>query len=827
MTPLCSILLFNFVCHIITPQIPTRHYSSIVLVIDKLIFFLCCPKALFPLVTCLLCVSQKQFFLNNWQVFITLCLQNLKSRDQQHAQVALESIYRLIWVYVIRIKCEKINDTNHRLQGIINSLFPKGTKLVIPKDASMHIFVNIVCFIAYEKIDFAMKEIIYDLLAIGKNTKDIIPLRMDIGLKAFLLIADNLQNKDGPPPMPQITTPPSTADNLQQHVKLTKKSTTATTTTIAQSRILTDSLIKDMGLSVYYEQIRRAFQEILKLLDNSIGRTFLLTRPDNINSKELILSADNKTKLCLLRTCVSAIPRLLPNIKESEVVEILARLTIHVDDELRQLAMHALNALIAELPSWRKYVFMGFCNFILKEITDLYPILLENSFKTLLRLLNIWKSSLLNTVDRCVDTSDDSHTLCHLEGFAILILCQPIASRRLYGLMLLRDVKAIGQIIKCFKATTHNYMIDVIDCACPQAMEAINSYLKTKDKYGAALKNEQIEVNLEYLIEQSILWDQMASTTELLNELNSNSTTTLTTTSTNSANINQTQLISQQLTPTLTTTATTTAATAAPTTPTVLQSASATQSTITTANQSVVGTQASTTLATMQTTTTIANENLNSGISVRAAINTFNFLSNLNSTNASGTRASTSIAKTESQLSADHSQQPQHTPMVDEKNQQHFFTQSMDFDGSLVDQQQASTSLLSQSSTMATKTQQQPPTTTTTDYDNFIFLHSWSECLGIFLSHNHVFTKCSQSRIEAWPYIHSRLIQLFPYVDPNDTNDTRTSLFGGQPSLDKLRKQANERLNYLNIWKNYLICAFSLTPGSGMHVFVYLILKLE
>ncbi len=30
--------------------------------------------------------------------------------------------------------------------------------------------------------------------------------------------------------------------------------------------------------------------------------------------------------------------------------------------------------------------------------------------------------------------------------------------------------------------TSHNYMIDVIDGACPEAMKSINSYLKTKDK---------------------------------------------------------------------------------------------------------------------------------------------------------------------------------------------------------------------------------------------------------------------------------------------------------------------------------------------------------
>lgn len=36
------------------------------------------PQALYPLVTCLLCVSQKQFFLSRWHIFLNNCLSNLK-----------------------------------------------------------------------------------------------------------------------------------------------------------------------------------------------------------------------------------------------------------------------------------------------------------------------------------------------------------------------------------------------------------------------------------------------------------------------------------------------------------------------------------------------------------------------------------------------------------------------------------------------------------------------------------------------------------------------------------------------------------------------------
>lgn len=35
-------------------------------------------QAFYPLVTCLLCVSQKQFFLNKWNIFLNNCLSNLK-----------------------------------------------------------------------------------------------------------------------------------------------------------------------------------------------------------------------------------------------------------------------------------------------------------------------------------------------------------------------------------------------------------------------------------------------------------------------------------------------------------------------------------------------------------------------------------------------------------------------------------------------------------------------------------------------------------------------------------------------------------------------------
>ena len=49
-----------------------------------------------------------------------------------------------------------------------------------------------------------MREIVFDLLSVARPVKIILtPERMNIGLRAFLVIADSLQKKEGEPPMPR------------------------------------------------------------------------------------------------------------------------------------------------------------------------------------------------------------------------------------------------------------------------------------------------------------------------------------------------------------------------------------------------------------------------------------------------------------------------------------------------------------------------------------------------------------------------------------------------------------------------------------------------
>ena len=107
--------------------------------------------------------------------------------------------------------------------------------------------------------------------------------------------------------------------------------------------MLTDETAKNIGLSSYYPYVRKVFDDILRALDKEYGKPYLMTNAQNA-SKE---ADDAKPKLDLFRMVIAAIPRLIPDgLSRSELVDTLARLTIHSDEELRGLAYQSLQNLV-------------------------------------------------------------------------------------------------------------------------------------------------------------------------------------------------------------------------------------------------------------------------------------------------------------------------------------------------------------------------------------------------------------------------------------------------------------------------------------------------
>ena len=93
---------------------------------------------------------------------------------------------------------------------------------------------------------------------------------MCIGLRAFLVIADGLQQKEGEPPMPQ------TMGVLPSGNTLRFKKTFI-------NKYLSEDTARSIGMASYYSNVRKAFDAILKYLDSQVGRPMMMTRNENIN----------------------------------------------------------------------------------------------------------------------------------------------------------------------------------------------------------------------------------------------------------------------------------------------------------------------------------------------------------------------------------------------------------------------------------------------------------------------------------------------------------------------------------------------------------------
>ncbi|XP_017780111.1 PREDICTED: protein furry isoform X2 [Nicrophorus vespilloides] len=475
--------------------------------------------ALFPLITCLLCVSQKQFFLQNWHYFLAMCLSHLKNKDPKMCRVALESLYRLLWVYMIRIKCESNSATLSRLQSIVNSLFPKGSKAVVPRDTPLNIFVKIIQFIAQERLDFAMREIVFDLLSVGRNIKIILtPERMSIGLRAFLVVADSLQQKEGEPPMPRSMGVLPSGNTLRVRKTFLNK-------------MLTDDTARSIGMSSYFPHVRRVFVDILRALDAQYGRPLMMTSTQNVNKEpDEMITGERKPRIDLFRTCVAAVPRLIPDgMSGVELVDLLSRLTVHMDEELRGLAFQSLQTLVMDFPDWRQDVIWGFTQFMAKEVLDTFPQLVDSGVRMLLSLLSAWKNALSSpggnmstsmrlgkepaaaTETTKSATRDPKATkrtdnakpeplssVLHLvEAFALVMLCTYRLVPRKLSVHILRDIKTLQKLLNC---TEEMAILDVIDQCLPQVVEKVIPFLPASEK---TLVQSVASIDLQWLVERN------------------------------------------------------------------------------------------------------------------------------------------------------------------------------------------------------------------------------------------------------------------------------------------------------------------------------------
>lgn len=114
-----------------------------------------------------------------------------------------------------------------------------------------------------------------------------------------------------------------------------------------------------------------------------------------------MITGERKPRIDLFRTCVAAVPRLIPDgMTGAELVDLLARLTVHMDEELRGLAYQSLQTLVLDFPDWRQDVIWGFTQFLIRDVQDTFPHLVDNGLRMLLQLLTSWKYALSSIISR-------------------------------------------------------------------------------------------------------------------------------------------------------------------------------------------------------------------------------------------------------------------------------------------------------------------------------------------------------------------------------------------------------------------------------------------
>lgn len=252
--------------------------------------------------------------------------------------------------------------------------------------------------------------------------------------------------------------------------------------------MLTEDTARSIGMSSYFPHVRRVFVDILRALDVHYGRPLMMTSTQNMNKEpDEMITGERKPRIDLFRTCVAAVPRLIPDgMTGAELVDLLSRLTVHMDEELRGLAYQSLQTLVLDFPDWRQDVVLGFTQFLARDVQDTFPQLVDNGLRMLLQLLTSWKNSLTSPSIRSKEQSDNTRTntrtdgnikksesgqkvepvssVFHLvEGFALVMLCNCRLYPRRIAVHILREVKLLLKALGTFHSTNIQIKVKLLN----------------------------------------------------------------------------------------------------------------------------------------------------------------------------------------------------------------------------------------------------------------------------------------------------------------------------------------------------------------------------
>ena len=274
------------------------------------------------------------------------------------------------------------------------------------------------------------------------------------------------------------------------------------------NKLLTDEIARSIGMDAYYPHVKKVLNDILKALDSQLGRPLMKTTTQNINKEfDEMITSERKPKIDLFRTCIAAIPRIVPEgMNKQQLIDLLSRLTIHIDDELSGLAFQSLQNIINDFTDWREEVIEYFISFILREVNDTFVQLLDNSLRILLQLLASWKLSVQQTQkqqSKSLAESRNENTVASLhkaEAVAILMLCNSRQPTRRLSALILKECRSL--LLLFAKKNDEEPVLDVIDRNCPQVVEnCCLIYISANERQ--TLLSNSFNVDLQWLADRT------------------------------------------------------------------------------------------------------------------------------------------------------------------------------------------------------------------------------------------------------------------------------------------------------------------------------------
>ncbi|KAJ3109558.1 Cell morphogenesis protein PAG1 [Phlyctochytrium planicorne] len=139
-----------------------------------------------PLITTVLCVSKKEFFLKNWPPVVEICLQ--KFRDRQLKTMAFNCVSRLVWVYLFR-SCDPMSiNSQRRIESLLRVLFPVKSRIIVPQDTPLDYFVRLIYIVLVRFTDPMLDLLASLLLGFETPTANIVnasPMMMSGTVQGF------------------------------------------------------------------------------------------------------------------------------------------------------------------------------------------------------------------------------------------------------------------------------------------------------------------------------------------------------------------------------------------------------------------------------------------------------------------------------------------------------------------------------------------------------------------------------------------------------------------------------------------------------------------